>query len=122
MSLPAGVTEDPPGSGEFPFANEKGFALFQSIEGAPLDTTVDLFVQSFTPIFTNYTETNRQKTADSERIDFTGEFIFNVQGTMYFEQSNNTICNIVLFVYADSGIPYEESLGTMIGSLELVKP
>jgi hypothetical protein len=122
MALPDGVTEDAPGSGELTIGDSKGFVLLQSIQGGNLDATVDAFVPSFTSIFTNYQETNRQKTADSERIDFTGEFILDVEGTMYFKQIDNIICNIVLFVYADSGVDSEAILGTMIGSLQLVKP
>jgi hypothetical protein len=122
MMLPAGMTEDTPGSGEYTHESDKGFALLQSIEGSDLRTTVDLFVPLFSPLFTDYTETNRVATADSERIDFTGEFIFSIEGTMYFKQFGNVTCNIILFAYTDSGIPYAEILATMIDSLKPVKP
>jgi hypothetical protein len=122
MVMPAGMTEDAPGSGEFTLEDDQGFALLQSIEGADLDTTVSLFIDSFTPIFTGYEETDRQSTADSERVDFTGELIFPLQGTMYFKQIDNTICNVILIVYEESTVPYEETLSTMIDSLDLVKP
>jgi hypothetical protein len=122
MMLPAGMTEDAPGTGEFTLDDDQGFALLQSIEGADLDTTVELFTASFTPIFTDYTETNRVTTADSDRIDFTGEFILEVKGTMYFKQFDNVICNVILFVYTTSDAPYDTILNTMIDSLQLVKP
>ncbi len=122
VALPAGMTEDAPGTGEFTVDNDGGFALLQSIEGAEFDTTVSLFITSFTPIFTNYQETNRQKTADAEQVDFTGELIKPVRGTMYFKQYGSVICNIILMVYTSSSYPYDQALGTMIGSVQLVKP
>ena len=122
MALPAGMTEDAPGTGEFTVENDGGFALLQSIEGAEFDTTVSLFITSFTPIFTNYQETNRQKTANAEQVDFTGELINPVRGTMYFKQYGTVICNIILMVYTSSSYPYDQALGTMIGSVQLVKP
>lgn len=122
MTMPAGMTEDSPGSGEFTLNDDEGFALLQSIQGVGLDTTVDPFIQSFTPVFTNYQETNRVKTADSERIDFTGELIFELKGTMYFKQFDNVVCNVILIVYDTSTAPYDQILETMIGSLQAVKP
>ena len=122
VALPAGMTEDAPGTGEFTVENDGGFALLQSIEGAEFDTTVSLFITAFTPIFANYQETNRQKTADSEQVDFTGELINPVRGTMYFKRYGTVLCNIILMVYTSSAYPYEQALGTMIGSVQLVKP
>jgi hypothetical protein len=120
--MPANMTEDAPGSGEFTLTGDEGFALLQSIEGVGLAETVDPFIQSFSPVFTNYQETNRVKTADSERVDFTGELINPLQGTMYFKQFGNVVCNVILIVYTSSDVPYEQTLQTMIGSLQAVKP
>lgn len=122
MALPAGITEDAPGSGEFTLANDAGFALLQSIEGADLATTVTFFIPSFTAIFTDYQEVNRTKAADSERVDFTGELIQPLRGTMYFKQFGSVTCNLILVTYTSSNFPYDQALNAMISSLQAVKP
>lgn len=127
LDLPAPFVERTPGSGYFPASDRSGFVGLDAhaLAGGTRsrDDVVNAALRGVHALVVDYGQSAANWQGDTLRVAFTGGLLnLNGQGTVYFRQFGDTICQLTFFVLDIAPQAREKVLDPLIASLQLVDP
>ena len=128
MSLPSGFAEEKPGGGYYPATDRSGFVALDPFETnggqrSTVDVTQGFIEGTLKLALQDYRQTALVQTDDGSRIDYTaraGEK--NGRGVVVVRRIGNLACGVTLFVLSDSSLPFDQTLGYLLSSLQPTRP
>lgn len=126
LAVPAAFAEDTPGSGYFPARDRTGFVAIDAPDRAgganTFDQALATVLVNLKALLPGYVETAAIRGQGSLRVEFTAAPDGRAgRGVAYFRDRGPFVCGGTLFLTADSPLPFDSTLQSLIATLDVVK-